>query len=282
MSNGKKQKFNPEKWANQVWKKSVKNWIKRSNQDYNYRDYLVQPALKKFFKKNRKYLSNDIWIDFGCGEGRETFMLSKIFKSMKISNHIIGLDSQPKLIEKARESFSKYSIKFFSKTLNTFFNICKEKINGVSFLFVLQDTPKAKQILKLTSKSLFKNNLIVIIIVHPNFAKKLKENNLIKIKKVSNNKNWEWCGEYPIAETNKKPFYVPYFHRSVGWYIDALEKNGMKILYNKNLKPNTTLLKKATVKRLSPFYKYSNNIYWPYIEETPSSLLLVAQKKKIV
>lgn len=273
-----KKKFNAQKWASNVWRQSAKNWIARTAADHNYRDFLIKLALKKFFKKHKKNLLKGTWVDFGCGEGRETFMLYKMFLSLNIKNQLVGLDFQQEFINKAKSEFKKYNIGFYNKTIERFAH--NNKINGASFFFVLQDAPDAEKIIKKTAKILPIGGIFLAIIVHPDFAEILKNKELIKIKKPPKNKsNWEWCGKYPIVEIKKEPFYVPYFHRKISWYINQLNKYGLSLLNYQDIQPNEKLLNNAQKHKLLPFYNHKYNIYWPYISKMPSSFLLVGIKK---
>lgn len=264
-------------WANELWKKSEKDWINRM-QDNNYREYLVRPALED--ELSDIYIDGGIAVDIGCGEGKETYFMKEMLKR-KGFRTFYGFDTNEKFIDSANNLFEEitFDVGDFSKLK------IKHHLEGpvdlITSLFVLQDTPSVKNLVNNCYNSLKDKGRFLTCIVHPQYAKILLEKGAIKIneklKKVSG-ESYTFAGAYPITEPEKPPFYVPYFHRDLSEYIKIFEKY-FHIESVRGLKPSDKLLKKSKEEKISPLYEDRHNVYWKEISEVSSSLIIKGIKK---
>ena len=154
-------------------------------------------------------------------------------------------------------------------------------------MFLLQDISNLEGLLKTVQLTLEKEGHFIAIFIHPNFAEDLVKSGHVKVIADDLPKEcvmpsgivlWKFRGLYPIARKNKPPFYVPYFHRSLQDYCDALKSSGFKIKDNMPLMPEAKVVEKLSKKKILPFVNSKYNIYWPLIINQPSSILIHAVK----
>lgn len=264
-------------WANELWKKSEKDWIDRV-QDNNYREYLVRPALED--ELSEIHINEGVFVDIGCGEGKETYFMKEMLKK-KGFRTFYGFDTNEAFINSANNLFG--GITFDAGDLYELKNKhnLEESADLIISLFVLQDTPSAMDLVKSCYNLLKKKGCFLICVVHPQYAEILLKKGAIKINKElekTSEDSYLFAGEYPITEPEKPSFYVPYFHRNLSEYIEIFEKY-FHIESVRGLKPTEKLLKKGEEEKISPFYEDSNNVYWKEISEVPSSLIIKGIKK---
>jgi len=265
-------------WAIETWKKAEENWINRI-QDNNYRKYLVRPALEKGL--SGIFVNEGVFVDIGCGEGKETHFLKKMLekKGFKI---FYGFDTNEKFINHAQKSVEGivFDAEDFFKLKNKYH--LEGSSDLVTSLFVLQDTPFVKDFVENTYETLKNDGIFLALIVHPWFAEILLKKGALKIndklKKTKEN-NYVFVGKYPITESKKPPFYVPYFHRNLSDYIKLFEMY-FHIESVKGLKPSNKLLEKSKKEKISPFYEEDYNVYWEEISKVPSSIIIKGIKKQ--
>jgi SAM-dependent methyltransferase len=267
-------------WAKQMWRQAERDWVNRK-QDLNYREHLIHPALEE--QVNDVYSRNGIFVDLGCGDGTETLFL-KSFLEQRGFDKFYGFDPNQSFIKKAQETNAQSTnIIFDSGELIELAD--KYELQGhtdlATSLFVLQDEPEYEELIKVMHSYLRKDGFFLALTVHPQFSEWLLEKGALSINaelQKSKKNNYEFAGNYPIVESGKSPFFVPYFHRELSDYIKLLEKyfyiDGIK-----GLKPSKQVLGIAEVEKISPFYNEKYNVYWPKIADFPSSVMIKGIKK---
>jgi len=264
-------------WAEQLWKTASKDWINRT-QDNNYRNYLVRPALED--ELSSICTDRGTLVDIGCGDGKGTYVLTEILRNKGFRN-FYGFDSNKEFINSAKDSFKEivFDEGDFSE-LNRRYSLV-EHVDLVTSLFVLQDTPAIKNLIKNVYELLKIKGSFLSLIVHPQFAEILLKKRAIKLKKglkKDKEDDYIFAGRYPITEPGRPPFFVPYFHRNLSDYIRMLEPH-FHIESVRGLKPSRKLLEISQQQKISPFYKEPYNVYWKEISEVPSSLIIRGVKK---
>jgi len=264
-------------WAVEMWKEAEEDWMNRIG-DNNYRRYMVRPALEN--ELSNIYVENGVFVDLGCGEGKETYFLKEILKR-KGFRTFYGFDINKEFINSAKNSLEGiiFDAGDFSKLKDKYH--LKEHTDLITSLFVLQDTPAIKNLIKNAYESLKNKGFFLALIVHPQYAEILLKKDAIKInKKLKKTKedSYIFAGEYPITEPERSPFYVPYFHRNLSDYIRLFETYFHIELIN-GLKPSNKLLEKSRKEKICPFYRENHNVYWKEISEISSSLIIKGVKK---
>ena len=261
-----------DEWAKDLWKKATQNW-KNREQDSNYRKFLTHPALEEELRDFS--VDKGVLVDLGCGEGTETAYLRDILTSKGVER-FCGFDINSDLISHARRTFKEISfsngdiIEFMRKYK------LKERADIVTSLFVLQDTPRIRELVEASYDILSSNGMFLTLIVNPEFAKLLLAKGVLReigIVDHIRRKEYDFAASYPIVEVGKKPFYVPYFHRSLGHYIDLLGEY-FSVESVRGLKPSKSLIDESLENKTLPFYSAKNNVYWPEISQVPSSVLI--------
>ncbi|MFZ5955191.1 MAG: methyltransferase domain-containing protein [Nanoarchaeota archaeon] len=270
-----------ENWINEVWKNAQSSWNNR-DQDYNYRNYIVHPALEKEIsvleKLSKDYLHS--FVDWGCGEGRETLFLREILEKNNFQGCIEGIDLQESQIEYARiknRCNTKDKIKIFFS--NSFYTVAdlNHKIDFIFSLFAMQEIPFLQNFISNIYDTLKENGNLIAIFLNPDFENLLKDKNALRIHNKFKSPEWEYYGEYPIVEKTGC-FYVPFFHRPLSKYIETFEK----FFFIENiqlLKPSEKLFEKFETEKISPFFEHEHNVYYPEILSKPSSILIRGIKK---
>lgn len=267
-----------DQWVKETWEKSYGSW-KNRKQDLNYRKLLVRPALENEFetmdKKNVRH-ANRTYVDIGCGDGSETaFMAQKLL--LKGFSRFYGFDISSELISHADRAYG--GISFFWSDSKSFLKKTdlEGKVNLATSVFVLQDTPNMRELIEDAYRLLCRNGKFFSVIVNPQFAEAMKEKGELKMIgscQGPRRKEYRFCAEYPIVEEGKKPFYVPYFHRSLGEYVDLIGEL-FQIDKVRSLKPTFTLQRDV-----SPFCPENHNVYWPEIMQIPSSVIIKSSKNE--
>lgn len=272
-----------DNWAKGLWSKASESWENRS-QDHNYRDLLTRPRLAERINGLPK-IENGIFLDIGCGEGRETIYFCKVLAENGSTGRMYGFDTQKSFIDLASKSeTSKISCTFGVGDFLDFLDNhnLTNKVDLVTSLFVLQDLPGIHNYLSNIHRALKERGTGLLLLVHPEFGEVMHLKGAVRINDKLNPPgifpNWDFAAEYPIVEENGKTFYVPYFHRDIRKYRELLEGLGFKNLRFDGLKPNTHIIEKAKREGLSPFYNHEGNIYHPEIVEMNSSLIITVKK----
>lgn len=276
-----------EKWALNLWGEAAEAWNKRE-QDFNYRNLVARPGFEKAIS-TLKPIHNAKVLDFGCAEGAETVNTKSILETKGFSGDIYGYDTQESFTNEANQKYkdnssSEMSLKFGSGDFATFLqdHQIENGIDLVTSHFVLQDLPDLYLYLSLVDKALKQNGVAIFTIVHPEFAEALKkvdaiqEQTRLKIDATTDD-SWRFAAKYPIVEVNGNNFYVPYFHRSIDDYRTIMKKYFSQVEFIP-LQPSQEVLNSSKNKLISPFSDHENNVYFPMINEMPSSLIIIATK----
>lgn len=267
-------------WENKLWQKNIHKWNNRS-QDLNYRNLLIWPNIEKIISKIPP-CKDGLFVDLGCGDGSETLRLRELLRLKGFSGKLLGIDQQNFFIEFARKKITPNAnirLSFEESLVTKLSSVINEvKVDLLFSLFVLQDIADTNESLIAVKQSLGKNGIGIFVFVHPVFGKTMKQKNaLSSIKFNTKNRNWIWAAEYPIVE-EQETFYVPYFHRSLAMY-KKMFKNVFSRQEYYELFPSWQLIKRCEEKKILPFCKHKNNVYYPEILYMPSSLMAVVSNK---
>lgn len=282
-------------WAAQVWKEATPIWADRPGQDYAYREYVVNPAISKVIQQLNIDKSSSV-VEIGCGDGAHTFFWRKELNSLGLESvRILGIDLLDSLISKAKKDSIGYKNIDFEVCDIAYEETAKLIIDRVGnpdviiAMFLLQDVPDLEGVLKTVTTALKKNGHFIAVFVHPDFAVHLQQLGQVKVAAADKDVpdeyispsgivQWRFRGYYPIAQEDKPPFYVPYFHRNLKDYQDALKKVGLTVIEDISLIPDKTMIHEFENKHILPFVQSEWNVYWPIIVSSPSSILIHSVK----
>lgn len=287
------------RWAERSWADALISWKERPPQDFAYRKYVVEPAVSKIIRQLDLNKSSSI-AEIGCGDGAHTLFWREQLDSLGLKDvTILGVDLLESLIDKAKRKIIGYR--------NIYFEVCDVSSEDVIKLimdrigtphviiamFLLQDVPDLEGVLKTVITSLKKNGHFIAVFVHPDFAMHLLKIGQVKVTSADKDipdeyitptgiVQWRFRGYYPIAQEDKPPFYVPYFHRSLKDYHEAFKKTGLTVLESIPLMPDKGRIATLEKEKVLPFVQIEWNIYWPMIVKEPSSMLIHAVKQDII
>ena len=286
-----------KKWAEKAWADAISSWSKRPAQDYAYRKHVVEPHIAKLIAKLNLNPSSLV-IEIGCGDGTHSIFWRQQLNNLGLDKvRIFGIDLHEPLIIKARKNAAGYkNISFEVADVNEVktAKIIHDKVgipDVIVAMFLLQDTPDLEGTLKMVKSCLKDRGHFISVFVHPDFVKHLFEAGYVKGIEEGylppeyitdlGIVQWRFAGYYPIAQKDDSPFYLPYFHRHVEDYLDALHKKQFTIVARKDLMLARDIAEKLKEKRISPFYEEKHNIYWPLIVSEPSTILIHAVKDTV-
>lgn len=273
-----------EKWASSVWKRNVSRWQNRC-QDYNYRQYLVHPAIEEAIGCLNA-VKGGLFLDLGCGDGSEMDFITKCLIRQGSFGRFYGFDLQRSLIETAQRKYCE------RRSIEMIFNhgsldslVRKHELyysmDRVFSTFLLQELPNANDHLFLAMKSMKPYcGGGVFVLLDPAFGQAMLDKGVINVNEdLGETEYWRWAGEYPIVEENGRTFYVPYFHRNLEDYKKMVLENFGSFLY-RQFSLSRTVLKKCNREKISPFYDHTGNVYYPQIKEIPSTLIFIVDQPR--
>lgn len=284
-----------KEWAESTWAGAVVSWLERSSQDYEYRQHVVEPALSEIIDNLDIDRSSSV-VEIGCGDGSHSiFWRNKLNDLGLKSVKIFGFDILETSISKAKEKASGHqniTFEIADVTSENIVNLIRNKVGTPDVLvamFLFQDIPDLDGVLGIVNSCLNHRGHFITVFVHPDFARHLFEAHYIKRYEENNFPHehiaetgvvqWRFVGSYPIVRQGSFPFYLPYFHRNLDDYYNALTKHKLNIQHKQPLKLKQSLAEKLKEEKISPFYKNKHNVYWPLIVKEPSSMLIHAIKK---
>jgi len=279
-------------WAEKEWKKNERNWEKRSQQDKNYRNYLVQPRLRKviswlskIIKKQKKLKV----IDIGCGDGYTTKCFIEILKRSKIDFNITCLDISHKLLNDAKfnlKNYKEYIDGFIQADITSDKFRLNKKYDLIFSSFLMQDLGDIYNFSKNIKSISSKNALHIHVALDPTFVDLMKKKGALKLIEnkefiYENLYIWRYISLYPIAEVDKETFYLPNFQRYIGDYINVFKHFGLVALRVIHNKPKEKEKKIFLQKNIPPFFPYTNNLYFPEILDYPSNFIIVLENHEV-
>ncbi|MBC8468639.1 MAG: class I SAM-dependent methyltransferase [Planctomycetes bacterium] len=228
-------------WSRNLWKTGEDRWIKRNGQDYYYRQQVVLPAIREKLSHLARIPSI---IDLGCGDG---YTLNELLDDQNIPFNddicVAIIDISKKQLKIAKKLLEKKvrNLKVVKNDLND--ESWTELIKGYEAprifmnIFVLQEMYSVHSFFSNISEVLEKDDLLLSIIVAPEFACNLSEREpkMAQIGKGANFvKDWDWAAKYPIS-TSPSTIYLPYFHRTMLDYKKIISKYDLRIVETKYL-----------------------------------------------
>lgn len=269
-----------KEWMEQVWGRAANDWIQR-DQDLNYREYAVHPTVEEQVMQ-LETVKNGIYIDAGCGDGDETIFLRNLLEKKDFSGTLYGFDKQANLIDEAKRKHDS------GKNICTIFDAgslielvedsgIKGKADLVHSAFVFQEVPFIRDFIQDIAQSLRQGGTLLGVFVHPQFEDLMGELGNIRINDQLKHPEWDYCGEFPIVESGGS-FYVPVFHRNLSRYVSLFEEH-FYINSLTGIQPHSSKVQDLEYRGILPFCEHNQNVYYPYICEMPSSLLVTATRK---
>jgi hypothetical protein len=148
---------------------------------------------------------------------------------------------------------------------------------------VIQEIPDCGMFFNEVSTLLGSEGRAIIVTVHPLFAEWLKESRRFDTVFLpparEKHADWRWAAPYPIVDEPLETFYLPYFHRSIEDYISIASSSGLSVEEIHEIPDKDNRLDLVS-KGISPFKDFKQNLYWPGIADTPSSLILVLRREQ--
>ena len=279
-------------WASKEWQKVNTIWLDRTGQDYAYRKHVIEPYLSELISSLNLSPSSSI-VEIGCGDGSHSLFWRRKLNDLGLESvHVFGVDLLESLIIKARVNAKNFKNITFTVADATDFNTAKlihdaiGKPDVIVSMFLLQDIPDLEGVLSMVNSCLENGGQYISVIVNPDFACHLADAGSVTRYKgedlppeyISDSGivQWRYIGYYPIVQSEKPPFYLPYFHRSITDYHEAYQKSGFNISKEMLKIPYSKLRNVLQENMIDPFCKKPFNVYWPYIINEPSSVLIHA------
>ena len=273
-----------ETWAASLWDAARGRWSGREDQDRNYRLHVVHPSMRAVLREN--FPEGGIRaLDLGCGDG--SFLDDPGNRALLRGGSYLGVDISPELIGQAEASYGDPGFAFREGDLSdpeTAAHILRggRTWNNLFSVFVIQEVPDIDAFLSNLAGVAAPGSLAVVVTVHPEFALWLRETGVMEeadgLDGYGRNVSWNWAGRYPIVDDHRAPFHLPYFHRSEEDYRDAFHRAGFRIREMRGI-PEADDLVTLREKKISPFFSFLTNCYWPRIAEGPSALIITASRE---
>ncbi|MDP2984006.1 MAG: methyltransferase domain-containing protein [Candidatus Latescibacter sp.] len=277
-----------ESWASSLWKTALARWPDRIGQDKNYRLHVVHPTLDELLRE--RFRRGIHILDLGCGD-------CSLLDDPRFSGRIrpggsyLGIDISGELIDKASARHKGEGIRFLrgdlaDQTLSNRITGVRETWDVVLSVFVIQEVPDLDTFLENLAHIASPGSLVIVVTVHPAFAEWLLDEGRLRIESslqagFESEALWRWAGYYPIVDEPMEPFYLPYFHRSVEDYREAFTRTGLKVCDIRNIPDRERDLPRLRELRITPFFQFETNLYWPRIAEEPSALVIAALKEDL-
>lgn len=275
-------------WAESIWKEASLNWVFRSGQDLNFRNYIIHPFLEKTLSE---ILGNNPAhiLELGCGDG--ILLDSPGIKALtEVKGSYTGVDTSEVLLDKAEKNHNGSSLKFVETNLSNeeAYRIISQQNSGwncIISVFVIQEVANVKAFIKNIAGLMSESVFTVIVTVHPDFAawlmreKKMDENSELRSSENCLDSQWKWAGRYPIVDENHGTFFLPYFHREISDYSDLFRSEGLEIFKIVEL-PSRENIKSLVEKKISPFVSFNGNDYWPEMGVNSSAIAFIIRKEK--
>jgi len=281
-----------KKWASMEWQKVSAIWIDRAGQDFTYRKYVIEPNLSKIIPTLNLRHSSSI-VEIGCGDGSHLLFWRRKLNDLGLESvHVFGVDLLDSLIIKARVNAKDFKNITFAVADAADFDTAKlihdaiGKPDVIVSMFLMQDIPDLEGVLSMVNSCLENGGQYISVIVNPDFACTLVDAGVVtryrgeelppECISDSGIVQWRYAGYYPIVQTDKPPFYLPYFHRSIADYHKAFLNSGFNMARKMLNMPGSRTRKMLQEDMIDPFCKNPFNVYWPYIINEPSSVLIHA------
>lgn len=284
-----------EQWAHEVWSGSEGAWTDSVGDTAAYRSGVLDGCLTELFGRNTLPPDGRL-LDVGCGEGASTaFCLQRMTAHHGWVGRVLGIDRRGSAVGIASERFSRTrgvgiavadasDAASFASVINP-----EAPFDLVVALYMLHEEPDLGAVVDNIAQVMRGGARFIVAIVHPDFAEALRTRNMLHLapsealrdplSTAEGVMQWRYCASYPLVRPPAAPFYLPYVHRVQADYDAAFRRAGLDITdyFELPSRPQLELLKRNPPGR--PFTEAINNVYWPTILASPSTLLFSAVKR---
>ncbi len=279
------------RWAAELWDIALPRWLARTGQDRSYREHVIHPLLASEIGVLRGGEPLNL-IEIGCGDGslledrREREMIGD-------GGRYLGIDRLPELTDAARKRFASERIDFMTadvtdRNLAARLSPSGTRWNCAVSVLAVQEIPDVDSMMSVLAAVLAPGASFVFVSVHPAFGSWLREEGRLEVMKnisssaahSANTSQWLWAGGYPIVDEPREAFSLPYFHRETACYRNLCARHGFTVRRIIEFPDASHDIPMLVDKGVSPFSRFTGNLYWPRIAEGPSSLAIVAEKDR--
>jgi ubiquinone/menaquinone biosynthesis C-methylase UbiE len=174
-------------------------WANNYDEDKNLTRDLDAEIVRKVFS-NQKF---DSILEVGCGTGKNTIFFTSI------SNHLTAIDFSDSMISKAKKKVKSENVSFKIADITKDWGLEENKFDLITFNLILEHIENLNFIFKQTHKHLISKGLVFINELHP-FR--------------------QYDGKKAEYEENGKIKEIDAFVHNISDFIDAANKNGLKLL----------------------------------------------------
>ena len=235
---------------NNPWDKNAQSRHEQviQGEDFSFSE-VITPTVVNLIKSTSGYDKANV-LDVGCGSGIFTHIASKLV------GQITGIDSSEISIKIAKEEYKeKANLHFFHTTIENFSR--EDKYGLIISNMAFQSIERINDALIIISKHIMNNGFLIFSIPHPCFWEFHKP----EIRE--DNYNYKTPSKHYLKftitnDSNPLPSPIPYYHRPIEFYFNAL--SDQKFLVKKILEPvpNEDHHKKYNISWVYPRYVIFN------------------------
>lgn len=236
-------------WVMECWRKVEGDWIESMPDVFAYWSSTIYPRLTETLS-SLKLLERVNYLDVGCGIGWHTITVSNLIQR-EAPNLVrgLGVDMQDSMLDYARFFFGHHTQTCFARVDATVVadleRECRANFRGhadlVTSFFVLHDEPNVGELVRSVHACLTVGGYFVSVLLHPEWVEFLKERRLLPLVSPVDGESRRatqlgkcaeqssWIGMYPVIRELGKPCYLPYFHGTLGYYIDLMKSSGFGV-----------------------------------------------------
>jgi ubiquinone/menaquinone biosynthesis C-methylase UbiE len=174
-------------------------WANNYDEDKNLTRDLDAEIVRKEFS-NQKF---DSILEVGCGTGKNTIFFESI------SNHLTAIDFSDNMISKAKKKVISKNVSFKIADITKDWDLEENKFDLITFNLILEHVENLTFIFEQIHKHLKSRGLIFINELHP-FR--------------------QYYGKKAVYEENGETKEIDAFVHNISDFIDAANKNGIKLL----------------------------------------------------
>lgn len=221
------------------WNANATRWIENSGEFCLFWVRYVYPMLDRYFRMSATLPANVKLFDIGCGYGLHTRAVAQMIQDHGSSVvEVIGIDAVHEFIKTAEFGFgfngnSKFTYYQSNLQEQKCLDLIKPKLPNSSCsslvvaFFSLHDIGNlgaVRDILKLLRKP---GAIFIAVLVAPYYVEgeiEHSESELISEKNLpAQSDDWIFSGRFQVTSHRKPELKVPYFHRSIKFYVELIE-----------------------------------------------------------
>ncbi len=220
--------------AGRYWEHNAATWTRLARAGYDvYRDHLNTPAFLAMLPET----AGMEWLDIGCGEGHNTRLMAQRGVRMTGADISSSFIAAARELEKARPLGIRYLV---ASAVELPFP--DGRFDFVTAIMSLMDIPEANRAIAEAHRVLRGGGFFQFSICHPctdtPFRQLVRDDAGRKVALSTAGyyegthgriNRWLFGAAPPELRKNLPPFEIPYFHRTLSWWINTIVEAGFRI-----------------------------------------------------